>query len=1024
MGIFMNKIQIKRSSVADKKPLAADLLPGELAVNLQDRKLFTKTEAGTVIQIGNPETADQLSVVGAVTTGGKVISGGNVDATNAVNISGAAAEINIGTGGNSTPAINMATSPTTKHSIKANGTDLELTAPRVKVANGVLTLNPTSGKEGYIAGPLGNKMLTDDGNGHVILAASRTGTETGDVILGGKLNGHYTRNVKLASSLVNESDEVLVDATTGKIRASMLDTVYITPSGVSGSYYNKSEADSKFQTIADDASRNYSKTEVDNKLLSYPTLTAAGATFLSKTDATTNHYTKEQSDANYYSKAQADSRFFGVANNIVTDAYVLSRTVDGLVTSDTRVLSQGYSGFYRWNGLQSHKGLSVHVAHSNGANGAHARGISFDYGSSGDASGRRLWTYGYNANGEMTGMSKIYTDTDKPTAAELGVVNKTGDSMTGTLDFSNTPHATPKFTALTPINSTDDNVLRRFRSTSSAAIWHETVNNGQLKLSHGMNANDTPVKTIDIAYGTETNHGISYVSTHANGFRIAPKEAANGFFIRNDGSETYFMFTEANDQLGGWNGLRPLRMNNTTGIVTMGHGLNVSNGSISSSGTITAGSNITAGGTLRSNTGTLYMGAGSGAKSSITAYMWGNEDTGGTRRNVLEYIDDNGYMAFLQRNSDKSVSYSVNGTISSIKTQATNLRADTSIGIGVDSGLGANSICIGDNDTGFKQNGDGNLDTYANAVMTQRSTSAWQTWYTGGSINGDLHINSADLYVNGLVKSNAGGFYSKSDSNSHYWFQQADGTEKGVIYAGADKVIRYRAAGGHLFENNVQRGNSIIHSGMFQTTVPNDGSQGGIRANVPGGGWVDWQARPAGLLIDINDHTTQATNIFKVTQWGHSHRCSLDYHGTEVRLHTTWGGDFIFSGSDFVAPGELKAGGGNVRLLTDGNILAPVFDSGNLKQELNNIRAIANSKPSGDVNAWNAAYNNSVRSVRWGAVNNFGSLNQTTNQRYIDNGWFMVGLNGTGGTQNNSMNIIGGRIQVYRVESGWVDAWV
>lgn len=38
------------------------------------------------------------------------------------------------------------------------------------------------------------------------------------------------------------------------------------------------------------------------------------------------------------------------------------------------------------------------------------------------------------------------------------------------------------------------------------------------------------------------------------------------------------------------------------------------------------------------------------------------------------------------------------------------------LGIGTDNALGGNSIVLGDNDTGFKQNGDGILDVYANSV--------------------------------------------------------------------------------------------------------------------------------------------------------------------------------------------------------------------------------------------------------------------------------------------------------------------
>ncbi|EAU7289548.1 hypothetical protein EI182_19965 [Salmonella enterica] len=42
------------------------------------------------------------------------------------------------------------------------------------------------------------------------------------------------------------------------------------------------------------------------------------------------------------------------------------------------------------------------------------------------------------------------------------------------------------------------------------------------------------------------------------------------------------------------------------------------------------------------------------------------------------------------------------------------------LGIGTDNALGGNSIVFGDNDTGFKQNGDGILDTFANSQHTVR----------------------------------------------------------------------------------------------------------------------------------------------------------------------------------------------------------------------------------------------------------------------------------------------------------------
>ncbi|EEV5548337.1 phage tail protein [Escherichia coli] len=66
------------------------------------------------------------------------------------------------------------------------------------------------------------------------------------------------------------------------------------------------------------------------------------------------------------------------------------------------------------------------------------------------------------------------------------------------------------------------------------------------------------------------------ISKYANGFRIA--YGSFGFFIRNDGSKTYFMLTASGDKLGSWNGLRPIIINNTSGAVSIGNGLNVTGG--------------------------------------------------------------------------------------------------------------------------------------------------------------------------------------------------------------------------------------------------------------------------------------------------------------------------------------------------------------------------------------------------------------------------------------------------------------
>lgn len=46
-----NKIILKKSSVASKVPLSTDLDVGELAVNLADKKLYSKDAGGNVVEL-------------------------------------------------------------------------------------------------------------------------------------------------------------------------------------------------------------------------------------------------------------------------------------------------------------------------------------------------------------------------------------------------------------------------------------------------------------------------------------------------------------------------------------------------------------------------------------------------------------------------------------------------------------------------------------------------------------------------------------------------------------------------------------------------------------------------------------------------------------------------------------------------------------------------------------------------------------------------------------------------------------
>ena len=120
-------------------------------------------------------------------------------------------------------------------------------------------------------------------------------------------------------------------------------------------------------------------------------------------------------------------------------------------------------------------------------------------------------------------------------------------------------HTSPTYTANKPTGLTDGTVYVIY----SSHIKPTATDVGALPITGG-NLNGGLTATGEI------------ISKSANGLRIA--YGNYGFFIRNDGGSTYFMLTASGDTLGSWNSLRPITINNTSGVVSIGNGLNVTGG--------------------------------------------------------------------------------------------------------------------------------------------------------------------------------------------------------------------------------------------------------------------------------------------------------------------------------------------------------------------------------------------------------------------------------------------------------------
>ncbi|HBH9377670.1 TPA: tail fiber protein [Escherichia coli] len=128
-----------------------------------------------------------------------------------------------------------------------------------------------------------------------------------------------------------------------------------------------------------------------------------------------------------------------------------------------------------------------------------------------------------------------------------------------TRNASVTIHTSPTYTADKPTGLTDGTVYVIY----SSHIKPTATDVGALPITGG-NLKGGLTATGEI------------ISKSANGLRIA--YGSYGFFIRNDGLNTYFMLTNSGNSLGTYNNLRPLIINNANGAVTIGNGLTVTGG--------------------------------------------------------------------------------------------------------------------------------------------------------------------------------------------------------------------------------------------------------------------------------------------------------------------------------------------------------------------------------------------------------------------------------------------------------------
>ncbi|WWV92262.1 tail fiber protein [Escherichia coli phage phiS] len=139
----------------------------------------------------------------------------------------------------------------------------------------------------------------------------------------------------------------------------------------------------------------------------------------------------------------------------------------------------------------------------------------------------------------------------------------------------------------------------------------------------------------------------------------------------------------------------------------------------------------------------------------------------------------------------------------------------------------------------------------------------------------------------------------------HIWFRDASETEKAVIWATDEGILHIRNNHGGPFSHHFK--GAMI---QLEGRVPYAADQGLIRGEVDGGAYVSWRDRPAGLLVDCQKSIDSAHAVWKAVDWGRQYIAAMDVHcpgdgnNTAAAVLHVQAGEFQFHAS-----GEFNATG-------------------------------------------------------------------------------------------------------------------
>lgn len=538
-----------------------------------------------------------------------------------------------------------------------------------------------------------------------------------------------------------------------------------------------------------------------------------------------------------------------------------------------------------------------------------------------------------------------YLGGEKPVADEifdaLNISSFNNFSNRGTLNFGGNHQGQYDIEHLNEQQTNAKKKLRRFRSSAPATIWHETVDDQNYRLATGYDdvnqqlllsaASGLHVKKLTLDGGVTGNSGIDIrrgpnESSHFNfmdyrtgqdvrngwfGFgdgqtkdfiwwndngqnsinliengelhitggrgqkivmnsevalsenaRLAVKGGNYGLILRNDGTSFHILTTDLKDSFGNWNNRRPFSYDFAEGGLDLG-------------GTATARClHLGIDGSTRIEDNLVFRAGSRQSMDYIELIHWGNSNTG--RNNVLSMRDSKGFLAEFERTGTNGVKTRFFGETFTDGTLYLNQMNNSS--------------------ERFSINNWGNSEVGRAAVMEIGDSKGYH-FYTERRTDNSLAFDVAGAFTvhgpNGITIKNSTGA-------RHIWFRDDSDAEKAVIWATDEGILHIRNNHGGSFSHHFQ--GAMIKAGE---RVPYNSEYALIRGDISGGAWVDWRARPAGLLVDCQDSRNQAYNIWKATHWGEQHLAAMGVHAgggnPHVVLHVG-GNDYAFAfNGDFTA---------------------------------------------------------------------------------------------------------------------------